>query len=244
MTETKIKDTGWDEIYAQRMMTMWEPQQAIVQFSARFLQKRVRYADYEVKKEVNRILDLGCGNGSAVAFFARQGYQVDGVDISTAAVTIGRDFLEKEGLSAELKVGSCDSLPYANASFDCVVSFGVLDHVYPAVAAASIAEIRRVMSADGLLFLALCGSRSSLFGQGRRVDHHTYLLEEGFEAGQVQRYYDREDIDQLLKEFKIIDLRHWEEERIDPEAGAIKGKSARWFITAKPLDSAQGGDHE
>jgi hypothetical protein len=51
--------SDWDKVYTERMMTLWEPQQSIVQFTARYLKRRIGYDEYETKKDGNSSAFLG-----------------------------------------------------------------------------------------------------------------------------------------------------------------------------------------
>ena len=51
------------------------------------------YAD----KEINSILDLGCGTGSHALFFAEMGYEVTGVDFSEKMLKIAREKAARQG---------------------------------------------------------------------------------------------------------------------------------------------------
>ena len=87
-----------------------------------------------------RILDIACGTGDAMAFFAAGGAKVAGIDISKKAVEVCRGRLP----DADVRVGIAESLPFANASFDHVVCFGSLEHFLDQPMA--LTEMRRVLN--------------------------------------------------------------------------------------------------
>ncbi|HSM68404.1 MAG TPA: methyltransferase domain-containing protein [Xanthomonadales bacterium] len=98
-----------------------------------------------------RVLDAACGEGYGSAMLAASAAQVTGVDISAdtiahAAARYGR----QENLDFECV--DCTALPFAQESFDVVVSFETLEHL--AGQQALLAEFRRVLKADGLLILS------------------------------------------------------------------------------------------
>jgi len=224
--------TNWDKVYSTNQMTMWEPQQSIVQFVNRFIKKRVGYKSYQVIRDFKKCLDLGCGNGSAVHFLAKNDFDTYGIDISKDAIDIGKEYLKEENLKAELKVASCDNLPFEENSFDFITCFGVLDHVETSIAKKSIEEVRRILKPKGLFFITLCSISSSLFDKGEKTGKHTYVLEEGPEKGQIQHYFDIEEIQELLEGFDIIDIRHSIKHQYDGKIQGL-GTSGRWFITGE-----------
>lgn len=94
------------------------------------------------------VLDVGCGAGVEVVRFARAGARVTGVDIAQSAITLARQNLEQQGLTARLDVADGEHLPYADASFDLVFAHGVVQ--YTGDDRAMVAEIHRVLRPGGL----------------------------------------------------------------------------------------------
>lgn len=90
------------------------------------------------------VLDLGCGDGRAIRFFAGHGDHVDyhGVDIEASPEVMSRTIAD-----ARLKSYNGVDLPYDDASFDCVWSNQVFEHVVQPRAV--LAEVRRVLKPGG-----------------------------------------------------------------------------------------------
>lgn len=97
-----------------------------------------------------RLLEVGTGSGAIASYFARlppPGYAVDAVDtLDQRQMADGYAFQRVEGTR----------LPFAQASFDVVISNHVIEHVgEPAAQLEHLAEIRRVLRPDGLAYLAV-----------------------------------------------------------------------------------------
>ncbi len=75
-----------------------------------------------------RVLDVGCGPGIWTRELARRGYVTSAVDLTGNAVALARRSLELFELQAEVRQGDAEHLPFADASFDGVVSHGVIHH--------------------------------------------------------------------------------------------------------------------
>jgi SAM-dependent methyltransferase len=218
----------WTQAY-RHGMTMWQPQESIVMFAARFLKRREDLTRWTVKRQVARVLDLGCGNGSNARFFAQQGYQALGIDISPSAIDIARAWFAEEGLTADLRVGSCLELPYEDGFVDVVVSHGVLDHLLPADALTAMAEVHRVLRPGGLCFLTLVAVNDCEYGKGEPAGRNTFILADGYEKGLAQHYFDRQDIEALVREFTLLDLR-----RVETLFGPdLSQRHSRWHVTAE-----------
>jgi SAM-dependent methyltransferase len=95
-----------------------------------------------------KILDVGCGPGFWVRYFARLGFStVAACDLTQSAVDLTNRSLDLFGLKASVQVGNAEQLPYADASFDHVNCQGVVHHT-PAPHKA-VEEFARVLAPGG-----------------------------------------------------------------------------------------------
>ncbi len=233
--QSNYKDV-WEEVYRNKFMTMWQPSKSFVQFTGRFLKKRLTLDKYEEFFPAKDVLDLGCGNGAAVAYFAKMGYRTCGIDLSDAAIKMGQEFLAREGVQAELKTADASAIPYPDNSFDVVVSNGVLDHMDPERAIASAEEVYRVLRKPGLFFITLASTENIKYGEGKQSAKNTYLLEgDWYEAGALQHYYDREDINELFKDrFRIKDIRYDLQKKMSLDFQPLEWVG-RWYLTTEKI---------
>jgi ubiquinone/menaquinone biosynthesis C-methylase UbiE len=201
----------WDLVYLKRFGGTWYPDEGVVRFVARYLQRRVGIDLYDVKRKIRKVLDAGCGNGRHVVFFAEQGFDVYGIDISEEAIKIANAWLTKKGLKAYLEVGDVEKLPFKDDYFDLVISCEVLDHIPFPKAKRAMREIRRVCVPGGYIFITLRSTEDSEFGRGKKVDHNTFVLQEGYEKGIIQHYFDLHEVRELFEGFKIFDIELYEQ---------------------------------
>jgi len=99
-----------------------------------------------------KVLDVACGTGNLAIPLARQGCLVTGVDIAPNLLIQARERAAGEDLSATFDEGDAEQLPYANTSFDAVVTmFGAMFAPRPELVAS---ELARVLKPGGLLAMA------------------------------------------------------------------------------------------
>lgn len=74
-----------------------------------------------------RVLDIACGSGNAALVAARRNADVTGIDYVPALIERAKARAQAEGTSIDFRVGDAQELPFADGSFDVVVSvFGVM----------------------------------------------------------------------------------------------------------------------
>lgn len=104
----------------------------------------------------HRVLDLGCGTATLTMLMAQSAPSAEliGVDVDAQALRIARAKLERAGLEIRLDQARTSALPYADASFDRVVSSLVFHHLTPDEKRQTTAEVFRVLRPGGELHVA------------------------------------------------------------------------------------------
>ncbi len=98
-----------------------------------------------------RLLDVGCGSGEFGRLAADRGATAAGVDAAAEMIELARGLLP----AADLRVGTLERLPWADARFDVVTGFNAFQFA-PALSAA-LAEARRVCRPGGRVVICNWG---------------------------------------------------------------------------------------
>jgi SAM-dependent methyltransferase len=98
-------------------------------------------ADHYGIKPGDKILDVGCGKGFLIYDFTQvvPGVEVTGIDISEYAIENVVD-----GVKDRVQVGKADALPFADKSFDLVISINTLHNLYSYELDKALREMERV----------------------------------------------------------------------------------------------------
>lgn len=160
------------------------------------------------------ILDVGCGSGIDSLEFARFGAQTVSVDFSDSAVLATWSLYKEAKLDYIGSVVQADAcfLPFRDAVFDVVYSFGVL-HYIPNVRNA-LEEIRRILKGSGKLMGMVYNKDSLLFaysilylkGVKEGLIHKLKLEElecmtERRSGNPYTKLYTRDELHHLLSQF-------------------------------------------
>lgn len=127
-------------------------------------------------KGAGRLLDYGFGSGAEAVYFAEQGYEVHGLDVSPNALTRLKTRLSAgdPGIAGRVSLGLIEEgqakLPYPDGFFDCVNSSQVLYHLPDEQAVRTLmAEFSRVLRPGGKCMFSTIGPGNSLTLSGKLV---------------------------------------------------------------------------
>ena len=137
-------------------------------------------------ESASRVLDVGCGTGSLLVRLAERHprLQLVGIDPDPRALALAARKARRGRASVQLDRGFSDALPYANASFDRVVSSFMLHHLGGAdEKRRALREMRRVLRPDGSLHLLDFAPPEGGHASGwMRWVHSHHRLEDNSEA--------------------------------------------------------------
>lgn len=100
----------------------------------------------------DRVLDVACGSGNLTIPAARTGARVTGLDIAPNLVEQAQAWARAEGLAVAVEEGDAEQMPYADGTFDAVITmFGAMFAPHPDAVAA---ELVRVCRSGGRIAMA------------------------------------------------------------------------------------------
>lgn len=171
------------------------------------------YVNRWKKKNFKTFLDLGCGLGRHSILFSENGFDTHSLDLSQYGINALKEKASEAGLNIKATVGDINKLPYSSEMFDCLLAYHVISHTDTNGIKIIISEINRVLKRDGEFFITLCSKNSpSFFQKGYpKIDENTIIKTEEPELNVPHFYSDLNDIRALLKDFKILRIRHIED---------------------------------
>lgn len=219
----------WEKIYAQGEQLNRYPFDAVVSFV-------FRHYPREKKRSEVAILEIGSGAGNNLWFAAREGFRVAGIDGSSSAIQYGRKRFAEEGLEGDFRIGSFDSLPFGDETFDLVFERAALTYCGRSIATRTVEEVRRVLRIGGRFLATPYSNRHSASSTGKEMVDGLMLGGSHGYSGPTC-YYNRRDVDALFRKgWKVLSRQHAEITQDAPE----RYVHAEWRIIVEKTPSARG----
>ena len=164
---------------------------------------------YKIGPPPAHVLDLGCGIGRHTVYFAAQGYHVSAIDIMEDAVYKTKEWLARENLEADVKLGKMTKLDYLDNHFDLVIAYNVIYHAFKFDIFKTLDEIFRVLKPGGYFFgTLLTKDRDEPFTKNLNevVDDQTIIKQDDIEPGVPHFFSYYENILEFFEKFEIKEL--------------------------------------
>jgi ubiquinone/menaquinone biosynthesis C-methylase UbiE len=152
------------------------------------------------------VLEIGCGTGVHARLIAEAGARLSAVDLTPTAVELTRRRLAMHGLEADVREADAENLPYPDASFNFVWSWGVIHH--SARTDRIVAEIARVLRPGGEVRLMVYHRSSITYWVqyqlirgvlgGRLLRERPAEIANRYSDGVIARHYTRSEIHELF----------------------------------------------
>mgnify|MGYP001579744871 CR=1 FL=1 len=197
----KSNNQLWETVHASRRWGEYPPED-VVRFVAN------TYGSVPKKARGNiSMLDMGCGQGAASWFLAREGFAVTGVDVSPSAIAKSQEYLAKDSLKAVFHVADFKALTLPAGSFDCIFD---IESIYTNVATdikKIYSDVYTFLKPGGSFFAMAFSTDCSNFGTGTKLEEHTYTdIPSGSPSTGVAHYFDREELETLLKSVGFTEI--------------------------------------
>lgn len=159
------------------------------------------FSEFE-KWEGKKVLEIGCGIGTAAVSFAKAGAKYTGVELSEESLSLARKRFAVYGLEGRFFLGNAEELSsfVPSETFDLVYSFGVIHHSpHPETI---VRQVRQYLAPDSEFRLMLYAKNS----------WKNIMVEAGFDQPEAQSgcpiafTYAQDEVRTLLKDFEMLSL--------------------------------------
>ncbi|HEY1406683.1 MAG TPA: class I SAM-dependent methyltransferase [Spirochaetota bacterium] len=181
----------WDIHYTRQKSALGYPDENLVRMIKPFLEN----CD---SPDTLRLFDCGCGSGRHLSLASELGLQhVVGGDIAY------------NGLSIADKLGfpliQCDSraLPFHNETFDIIICWGSLHYGPKVDIPLHLAEFRRVLKKNGVIFGTLRSTRDTMLRKGKNLGNDEWITDLSDIKSSFVSFYSEEELKKYFSSFSL-----------------------------------------
>jgi ubiquinone/menaquinone biosynthesis C-methylase UbiE len=184
----------WNQIYMRKGPVQERP-------SSRAISAIQFFREYQAKC----VLDLGCGTGRNTLLLRDEGFEVIGCDTSAEALRL----LQQQ--ADDLQLHECDmtALPFADAAFDGIFCYQVIQHGRIADIEEATAEMLRVLQPGGCLFLTTVSPQHAKYQTGHEIEPRTRVDTDAVDGHIPHHFFIEEELRDIFQGFDIRHLEHF-----------------------------------
>ncbi|GMM86037.1 class I SAM-dependent methyltransferase [Pseudoalteromonas sp. MTN2-4] len=188
------KESSWNEVYASNSQIAYPPEALIRILLGTFPELSFLDKNFKGKK----VLDVGYGDGRNFPLFDRLGLLCHGVEITKDIVSNTLNQPAFSNLNLDLKVGSCDSLPYNNGEFDYLVTWNSSYYMKPKNYSYlhHITELMRVVKSGGYIIASVPMPSSFIYDSCKTLeDGYVEIRNDYFNVrnGQIMKQFENKE---------------------------------------------------
>lgn len=192
---TKMKQNIWEKEY-KNVDSLWgfNPNSILSQY-------------VEMLPENGVVLDIGIGEGRNALFFAKQGFAVEGIDISETAVERCLELSKEHNLNVKAKVQDITSFEIEPNKYSLIILSNVLNFFPDNDIKIIIEKVKNGLHKNGLVYINAFDDKEP--GRKKAPEKYEQLAEHTFyneSSNMFLHYFTRSELEGFFADYKTISL--------------------------------------
>ncbi len=185
----------WEEQYS-KMKNIWgfTPNETLVRYK-------------ELVSKEGKILDLGMGEGRNALYFASNGYETEGIDLSEIAVERCRSYAHELGISMKAEVMDLSTFHIEPNTYSLIILSNVLNFFHDKDINAIISKVKNGLIDGGLVYINGFNVHDPSYK--RNIDKSQRLTEFTFYRPKTDtyiHYFTKNQLEDYFKNYTIINV--------------------------------------
>lgn len=199
-------------VTSKEFYTELTPEKFAKRKSKAHTRKELSYLKRNFLSKGQRILDLACGYGQFTIPLTKQGYDIEGIDITPVLIKKAKDDARKERVKVKFRLGNMLKLPYKENSFNVILCMwsAFVELTKDSDQKKAIKEMIRVLDKGGFALLEIPKPNRSTKDFAKKGDikiikskgNILYDVIDNVEAMPMYRH-DKKTLTNLIKKIKV-----------------------------------------
>jgi ubiquinone/menaquinone biosynthesis C-methylase UbiE len=141
-----------------------------------------------------KVLDVGCCYCNNLLFFLDRGCEGYGVDVNEDMIEISKERLQVLNRKAQIEVGSNESIPFQDSTFDYLISVATIHYQQDLVGVnKALKEFKRVVKPNGKIFVLTVGPQHEIIEKSHRKGELNWEVDNyDFRNGNIMSFFDNQ----------------------------------------------------
>nr|TXF81835.1 class I SAM-dependent methyltransferase [Alkalicoccus halolimnae] len=192
---TQMKHEVWEKEY-RSVDNLWgfTPNSMLLNYTA-FVSKK------------GKVLDVGIGEGRNALYFAQQGYEVEGLDISKTAISRCQELSEEYNLNIKAEAADIREYDVQKDEYSLIILSNVLNFFSEKDRNEIMTKLKKGLKEDGLIYINVFDNEEPSIKKAKerckQVADFTYYDEEN---NMYHHYFTQGEMQDLVEDYTTISL--------------------------------------
>ena len=154
-----------------------------------------------------KVLDIGIGEGRNAFFFAKQGFAVEGIDISETAIKRCLEYSKEHNLNIQAKVQDITSFEIEPNKYSLIILSNILNFFGDNDIRAIVEKVKNGLLKNGIVYVNVFDDkepgRENAPEKYKQVAKHTFYNER---SNMCIHYFTRTELEGFFMDYKTISL--------------------------------------
>ena len=152
-----------------------------------------------------KVLDVGVGEGRNALFFAKQGFEVEGIDISETAIRRCLELSKENKVDIDAKVGDITTLEIKKNEYSLIILSNVLNFFSDNDITNIMAKLKAGLKKNGLVYINVFDNQEPSIKKAKerckQITNFTYYDET---TNMYHHYFTQGELENLVADFETI----------------------------------------
>ena len=160
--------------------------------------------NFFLANKVKEILIPGIGYGRNAKLFCNNGFTVNGIEISKAAIDLARS---KNGLNIKIHHGSVTEMPFDKCKYDGIFCYALIHLLNSRERKKFIQDCYDQLKPNGYMIFTVVSKKASIYGSGKQLSSDRFQIFKGLKVF----FYDSDSVKREFGKYGLMEFSEMDE---------------------------------